>query len=279
MTTYIILYIISLISMPIPKFGLLTNPSIDILKEITDIYDLGFDYVEIGIEVPEGNRQVLINNKLQILNLLKKFKVQSTIGHTAHWIDLSSEYNSVRQAWILEAIEEVKVAKELGLTFVNFHSNINGLYFGKRRKIVLDNWICSLQEIISYARKLNMAVMLENVPSSNGIHKVNEFRYIIDNVPDLKVHLDIPHAFIAGGMHEILEYIRTFQDKIVHIHWHDNHGKSDEHLPIGDGLINHRSVVEELKAINYNKTVTLEVFTNREDAKYSAETLNKLWRS
>ena len=56
MTTYIILYIISLISMPIPKFGLLTNPSIDILKEITDIYDLGFDYAEIGIEVPEGNR-------------------------------------------------------------------------------------------------------------------------------------------------------------------------------------------------------------------------------
>ena len=161
--------------MSIPKCGLLTNPSIDILKEITDIYDLGFDYAEIGIEVPEGNRQVLINNKLQIINLLKKFKVQSTIGHTAHWIDLSSEYNSVRQAWLLEAIEEVKVAKELGLNFVNFHSNINGLYIGKKRKIVLDNWICSLQEVISYARKLNMVIMLENVPSSNGIRKVDEF--------------------------------------------------------------------------------------------------------
>ena len=123
-----------------------------------------------------------------------------------------------------------------------------------------------------------MVIMLENVPSSNGICKVDEFRYIIDNVPDLKVHLDIPHAFIAGGMHEIRLYIRTFQDKIAHIHWHDNHGKSDEHLPIGDGLINHRSVIEELKAIKYNKTITLEVFTNRDDAKYSSETLNKLWR-
>jgi hypothetical protein len=55
--------------MSIPKYGLLTNPSIDILKEITDIYDLGFDYAEIGIEVPEGNRQILINNKLQIHNI------------------------------------------------------------------------------------------------------------------------------------------------------------------------------------------------------------------
>ena len=263
--------------MSTPIFGLLTNPSIDIVKEIIDIYDLGFDYVEIGIEVPEGNRQLLLSNKSQILDLLKKFKVPSTIGHTAHWIDLGSEYHSVRQAWILEAIEEVKAAKELGLTFVNFHSNINGLYIGKRRKIVLDNWIYSLQEIVAYARKLNMEVMLENVPSSNGIHKVDEFRYIIDNVAGLKVHLDIPHAFTSGGMQEIVRYIRTFQDKIVHIHWHDNHGKFDEHLPIGDGLINHRSVVKELKDINYNKTITLEVFTNKQDARYSAEKLSKLW--
>ena len=119
--------------------------------------------------------------------------------------------------------------------------------------------------------------MLENVPSSNGIHKVDEFRYIIDNVPGLKVHLDIAHAFTSGGMQEILQYIRIFQDKIVHIHWHDNHGKFDEHLPIGEGLINHRSVIEELKGINYNKTITLEVFTTKRDAKYSAEKLNKLW--
>ena len=263
--------------MSTPKFGLLTNPSINIVKEITDIYDLGFDYTEIGIEVPEGDRQTLLSNKSLILDLLKKFEVPSTIGHTAHWIDLSTEYHFVRQAWILEAIEEIKVAKKLGLIFVNFHSNIKGLYIGKRRKIVLDNWICSLQEIIAYARKLNMEIMLENVPSSNGIHKVDEFRYIIDNVPGLKVHLDIPHAFTSGGMQEILQYIRTFQDKIVHIHWHDNHGKFDEHLPIGDGLINHRSVVEELKRINYDKTITLEVFTNKQDAKYSAEKLNQLW--
>ena len=27
-----------------------------------------------------------------------------------------------------------------------------------------------------------------------------EFKYIIDNVPSLLVHLDIPHAFTSGGM-------------------------------------------------------------------------------
>jgi hypothetical protein len=33
-----------------PSYGLLINPSIDIISEINKIYELIFDYVEIGIE-------------------------------------------------------------------------------------------------------------------------------------------------------------------------------------------------------------------------------------
>jgi hypothetical protein len=35
-----------------PSYGLLTNPSKEILDEITNIYDLDFEYVEVGIEGP-----------------------------------------------------------------------------------------------------------------------------------------------------------------------------------------------------------------------------------
>jgi hypothetical protein len=38
-----------------PSYGLLTNPSNEILDEITNIHDLDFEYVEVGIEGPEGN--------------------------------------------------------------------------------------------------------------------------------------------------------------------------------------------------------------------------------
>lgn len=67
----------------------------------------------------------------------------------------------------------------------------------------------SLREIVRYAEKRKMRVMLEDLPLSNGIHDVVEFKYIIDNVPSLLVHLDIPHAFTSGGMKLAL----------------DNHGK------------------------------------------------------
>ena len=55
-------------------------------------------------------------------------------------------------------------------------------FMEKKRKIVLDNVIKSLREIVSHAKKSKVHVMLENVPLSNGIHNINEFKYIIDNV-------------------------------------------------------------------------------------------------
>jgi sugar phosphate isomerase/epimerase len=213
------------------SYGLLTNPSNELISEISKIHDLNFDYAEVGIESPEGNPDIINKRKDEILKLLEAFK-QKPIGHTAYWIDLASDYDYIRHAWILEAIREIKIARKLGIDLINFHANINGMFYGKRRKIVLDNLVKSLREIISQAKKYKVDIMLENVPLSNGIHSIDEFKYIIDNVDMLFVHLDIPHAFISGGMASVIDYINTFRDKIIHIHWHDNHGKKDEHLSI-----------------------------------------------
>jgi sugar phosphate isomerase/epimerase len=232
--------------------------------------------VEIGIEGPEGNPDIINKDKHEIVKLLERFK-QKPIAHTAYWIDLASDYDYIRHAWILEAIREIKTAKKIGIDLINFHANINGMFYGHKRKLVLDNLVKSLREIVSHAKKNKVAVMLENVPLSNGIHNIDEFKYIIDNVATLFVHLDIPHAFTSGGMASVIDYINTFRDKIIHIHWHDNHGKIDEHLPIGEGSIDHQKAVKALKDIDYDRTITLEVFTNSGDAKSSAEKLRTMW--
>jgi sugar phosphate isomerase/epimerase len=259
-----------------PSYGLLTNPSNEMISEIIKIYELNFEYVEIGIEGPEGNPDIIDKRKDEILTLLHRFK-QKPIAHTAYWIDLASDYDFIRHAWISEAIKEIRIARKLGIDLINFHAKINGMFYGEKRKIVLDNLITSLREIVSHAYKLNVDVMLENTPLSNGIHNLDEFKYIVDNVPNLFVHLDIPHAFTSGGMKSVIDYVQTFRDKIIHIHWHDNHGKKDEHLPIGEGFIDHQKAIKALKDIGYDRTITLEVFTNSNDAKSSADQLRNMW--
>jgi sugar phosphate isomerase/epimerase len=141
----------------------------------------------------------------------------------------------------------------------------------------LNNMIKSLREVVGQAKRYKVNVMLENVPLSNGVHNVDEFKYIIDNVDKLFVHLDIPHAFISGGMASVIDYINTFRDKIIHIHWHDNHGQKDEHLPIEEGFIDHQKAAKTLKDIGYDRTITLEVFTNGSDVKSSADKLRTMW--
>lgn len=260
-----------------PSFGLLTNPSNEILSEINKIYELGFDYVEIAIEGPEGNPKLIDRNKIEITRLVRKFN-QKPIGHTAYWIDLCSDYEYIRQAWILEAMREIRTARKLGIDLINVHANLNGMFYAEKRQVLLDNMIKSLQKLTKYAERFNIKVMLENVPLSNGIHSVNEFKYIVDNVDSLLVHLDIPHAFTSGGMKSILDYISIFNDRIIHIHWHDNHGTKDEHLAIGEGWIDHHTVVKALKDIYFDRTITLEVFTSTNDAKLSANRLRSMFR-
>ncbi len=262
--------------MQIPSYGLLTNPSNEILSEIGKIYELNFEYAEIGVEGPEGSTQIIDKKKNEIVILLNKFKLKP-IGHTAYWIDLCSDYDYVRHAWILEAMREIRTARKVGIDLINFHASLYGMFYGEKRKALLNNLIKSLREIVRYAEKRKIKVMLENVPLSNGIHNVVEFKYIIDNVTSLFVHLDIPHAFTSGGMKSVTDYINTFRDKIIHIHWHDNHGRKDEHLPIGEGLIDHKEAVKALKDIDYDRTITLEVFTSRQEAKESANKLKELW--
>jgi len=120
-----------------PSYGLLTNPSNEILSEISKIYDLNFDYVELGIEGPEGNPQIINKKKNEIVGLLQKIKRKP--------IDLSSDHDYIRYAWILEAMREIRTAKKVGIDLINFHSNLNGMFYGEKRKMLLDNMIKSLR--------------------------------------------------------------------------------------------------------------------------------------
>ena len=260
------------------KFGLITNPSLDILEEIRSIGKLGFDYVELGIEIPGGSPGVIIKNKDKILNLLEGFN-SPALAHTAWWIDFGSGYDSIRKVWVEEGKRNVGVAKNLNIKKINFHFYSLGLTKTRPyHKVILNNIVKSLKEVVNYANSKNVMAIFENAPTKRSFIGIEEYKFVIDNVPRLKVHLDIAHAFVENGMQGIKDYIFTFKDRIEHIHIHDNHGEEDEHLPLGKGKINFEQVAKWLKQINYNKTITFEVFTSKEDARESMFTFNKLMK-
>lgn len=64
-----------------------------------------------------------------------------------------SDYEHVRHAWVLEAKREIRIARMIEIDLINFHANLNGMFYGEKRKVLLDNMIKSLREIVSYAQK------------------------------------------------------------------------------------------------------------------------------
>ncbi|MDE1870103.1 MAG: sugar phosphate isomerase/epimerase [Candidatus Micrarchaeota archaeon] len=263
-----------------PKYGLLTSAIYNVVDEVREFKRLGFDYAEIGIEEPRATPQIIIKQKRGILKALKEFDI-GPVGHTSYWVNFGSSHEKVRRGWIEEGKDMISAAAALNIKFLNFH--FHGGYgqtmqtkFGQ--ELFVGNFTDSMVELSKFAKTKNLRLMLENVPPRKyGMPSLKGFSKVIEGTPGLMVHLDIPHAFIEGGMRGIAEYIDRFSDKVVHLHMHDNHGKQDEHLPLGKGSINFPKVAKLLKKIDYDSTITLEVFTSNKDAAKSAKYLKRIW--
>ena len=265
------------------KFGLPTNPYKPIDEEISRIGSLGFDFAEICIEEPLNTPKNLANQKERILSLLRKNKLFA-IGHTAPWVQFGSSNETERAMWIEEAKDMIDTTSLLEIELLNFH------FFGRHSLILaktiskmtfLENFSDAMRELTEYAKKKNIALMLENMPTENPkINGISDFSFVMNKIPSLGLHLDVAHAFIEGGMSRVKQYIEKFQSRLSHVHVHDNHGKHDEHLAIGQGSIDFESVVKWLKEIKYDRTVSFEVFVPEEAAgKKAVINNNELIRS
>jgi sugar phosphate isomerase/epimerase len=264
-----------------PSFGLLTNPLENVPLEISRIRKLGFDYAEIGIEEPNATPSILMAQKNEIISALTENELYP-LGHTAYWVGFGSSHEEVRQGWVREGKEMIRVASQLGIQLLNFHfySRLGMVGRTERSKeIFLRNFTNSIEELTRFAAQDRVELMLENVPSECG-HPLGSlacFSQVMLAVPSLKFHFDVGHAFIENRMKGVKEYLDAFADRLAHIHIHDNHGEQDEHLPLGDGKIDFKKVVKLLKGIGYEKTITFEVFTSRSDAARSMRFLKRLW--
>lgn len=263
-----------------PRFGLLTDPIESVPDEVVRFKRLGFDYVEIDIEEPAATPQSLTKQRKLILKVLSETEMFA-IGHTAYWVQFGSSHEKARTGWIEEAKDMIRTASLLKLELLNFH------FYGRLGRVgvtqeststFIDKFTAAMRELTKFAKTSNVQLMLENVPTENsGLGRIENFSAVMGAVPELKFHLDVGHAFIENRMEGVKSYMETFGERLVHIHLHDNHGKEDEHLPLGHGKINFKKVVAWLKEINYSKTITFEVFTSHKDAVRSREYLKKLW--
>ncbi len=162
----------------------------------------------------------------------------------------------------------VRVAAEIGARYIVVHP---GSQNGVRRCLNLN--ILNLINICRLAEEYGVILLLENLFDRDGGNKVGVFPgeifHIIEMVgsENLKVNLDIGHAFIASNTYGLpLQDYFELGGYIRQLHIHDNFGIlesedamfGDRHLPLGLGKINFREVFKNILKTNARNLI-LEV--------------------
>jgi len=120
--------------------------------------------------------------------------------------------------------------------------------------------------VLKDCEDLKVKLALENV---NPMPKDSEFFYLGDNLKDfeflfsklespyMNLCLDIGHANTSEGP---LAYLQKFGNKIINVHFHDNKGKYDDHLDVGEGTVPWEKVADAFKEIRFYGPFISECF-------------------
>jgi sugar phosphate isomerase/epimerase len=262
------------------KYGAMNFPIKSLLKEVEEIGQIGFDYLELTMDPPEATPQKILGQKRSIREILARYGM-GTVGHLPTFVWTSDLYESLRRVSLQENFDALEAGAELGIEKMVLHPGvITGL-----GKLILDRakgyGMEAIEAILKKATTLNITLCIENMfPQAHFLCQPSEFQSVFDAFPELRLTLDIGHANLGGGKNRSSEFIQRYGYRIGHVHANDNFGKEDNHLPIGAGIIDFEKILGELKEAQYDETVTLEVFSrDRDYLRISKEKIKRMWEA
>ena len=259
-------------------FGAMNFPVRPVIDEIHSIGALGFDYVELAMDPPGAHYALLREQHHEIRATLDRYGLD-LICHLPTFIHTADLTASIRRASIEELQHSLTVAHELGARKTVLHPSFVGGMGRSAPELARQYANECLEKMARLAEQNNRPICLENLfERLTPFTSPDEFDAVFQKWPHLQMTFDVGHAFIDGrGMDRILEFIRRFGQKILHVHISDNFGHRDDHLPVGEGEIDFRTLIAELKQIQYDLTMTLEVFTqDKNDLIRSRRRLEKM---
>lgn len=250
--------------------GSLNNPSKDLLKEITWVA-ANFDFLDLTLELPKAHPDKM--NIRAVKSLLDEKKLP-VVGHTAWYLPIGSPFKELR-LYALSELEKCAITfQKLGVEKMNVHFDRSLSMILEKYIIDLNIW--TLRRLVRIGKKHGLKVMAENTPDMFSDPAV--LTHIFKKVPGLWLHLDIAHANIAPKNRTPV-IMQKLSKKLAHIHISGNHGKHDEHLPIGKGNIDWSRMLGTVKKAGYDSTISLEVFTSPEERLKDKVKLRKIWDS
>jgi sugar phosphate isomerase/epimerase len=115
----------------------------------------------------------------------------------------------------------------------------------------------ALEEIADFGEEIGIKIALENMGkgATSMAHKPEEVIQMIEGT-QLGFCFDVGHTNFTGGWKQWVSN-QELMGKLANLHLHDNDGKGDQHLAIGEGALNFKALLPFLKS--YSRTWVIEV--------------------
>ncbi len=124
----------------------------------------------------------------------------------------------------------------------------------------------TMQELCDIAENYGIIIYTENLSNNKLIQSVEQLNRYITEVDreNLAIVYDIGHSHFTG--HDVAAETVACKNRLKHLHIHDNHGKKDEHLPVGDGTIDWKAFCDALEEVHYDGIYLMELYHSTPEA-------------
>jgi sugar phosphate isomerase/epimerase len=248
-------------ALPPPAFGLMNSPLLPLPEELERIAASGFDFLELALDAPASDHHRALKHKPRLQTLLAAAGM-GLLCHLPTFLYTADPCDAVRQASILEMRRSFEAAAALGADKVVMHpSPFSGLA-PAMRGATLERCRENLEWACDRATELGLQLCLENMfPGYRAFFHPNDFDELLAAHPGLMLTLDVGHANLGSEACGAAAFLDRFPDRIGHLHFSDNGGTRDDHLPLGKGAIDFGSILDRLVRSGYKQGITLEIFS------------------
>lgn len=204
--------------------------------------------LQIGIEVYIDNQAVYDVDPADARRLGRELEDRAII-RTVHapYMDLSpgGVDKDIRRISLEKLKKTIEIGRLLGARGIVCHGGYDRWRFDGREDLWIENSAVTWAEMLKESGDL--PVMIENIFEENPSTIVALLDHFKER--NLWFCFDTGHFNLFSKV-SLQEWLIPLKGRLMEFHIHDNHGKSDEHLPVGQGVFPFRELKHFLKSLN-----------------------------
>lgn len=230
----------------------------NIVESTRIIADLGYKHVELCCASPGFDyRNVTVDTVRDLVELADRYELHYTVH--PHVVNTAAADEEERRSALADYIGAARLAERVGATAIVVHAGFKS-YPESSREQAIDNALNVIHEIDEVAASLGIGMLLENT----GWREHAVLRTPADLLDmraqcpaGTRILLDTGHAVLQGF--DVADCARLWMPYLEEIHAHDNSGDDDEHLPIGQGVIDWSALMHVLSGEAWQGLFTIEI--------------------